>query len=96
MHPLTVAAARHFLGHASAVQLHLTQIISVEAGETRQKLHRDEMAFDFFQFGPHYQVQCNTMWALTDFHCRKRGDLDPSRNLRPRRRHGPADRGLAG
>ena len=67
MHPLTVAAARHFLGHASAVQLHLTQIISVEAGETRQKLHRDEMAFDFFQFGPDYHVQCNTMWALTDF-----------------------------
>ena len=67
MHPLVVGAVGHFLGHASAMQLHLTQIISVEAGETRQKLHRDEMAFDFFDFGPDYHVQCNTMWALTDF-----------------------------
>ena len=67
MHPLVVGAVSHFLGHASAVQLHLTQIISVEPGETRQKLHRDEMAFDFFDFGPGYHVQCNTMWALSDF-----------------------------
>ncbi len=67
MHPLVVGAVGHFLGHASAVQLHLTQIISVEPGETRQKLHRDEMAFDFFAFGPEYHVQCNTMWALSDF-----------------------------
>ena len=67
MHPLVVGAVSHFLGHASAVQLHLTQIISVEPGETAQKLHRDEMAFDFFDFGVGYQVQCNTMWALTDF-----------------------------
>ena len=67
MHPLVVGAVSHFLGHASTVQLHLTQIISVEPGETRQKLHRDEMAFDFFDFGPEYHVQCNTMWALTDF-----------------------------
>ena len=67
MHPLVVGAVGSFLGHASAVQLHLTQIISVEPGETAQKLHRDEMAFDFFDFGPEYHVQCNTMWALTDF-----------------------------
>ena len=67
IHPLAVAAVGHFLSHASTVQLHLTQIISVEPGETRQKLHRDEMAFDFFEFGPDYHVQCNTMWALTDF-----------------------------
>ena len=67
MDPLAVGTVRHFLGHASAVQLHLTQVISVEPGETRQKLHRDEMAFDFFDFGPDYHVQCNTMWALTDF-----------------------------
>ena len=67
MHPLVVGVLGSFLGHASAVQLHLTQIISVEPGETAQKLHRDEMAFDFFDFGPKYHVQCNTMWALTDF-----------------------------
>ncbi len=67
MHPLVVGAVRDFLSHVTQVQLHLTQIISVEPGETRQKLHRDEMAFDFFDFGPDYHVQCNTMWALTDF-----------------------------
>ena len=67
MHPVVVGTVSHFLSHVSAVQLHLTQIISVEPGETRQKLHRDEMAFDFFPFGADYHVQCNTMWALTDF-----------------------------
>ena len=25
------------------------------------------MAFDFYPFTPDYHVQCNTMWALTDF-----------------------------
>ena len=67
MHPVVVGTVGHFLSHVSTVQLHLTQIISVEPGETRQKLHRDEMAFDFFPFGADYHVQCNTMWALTDF-----------------------------
>ena len=67
MHPLVVDTVGRFLSHVSAIQLHLTQIISVEPGETRQKLHRDEMAFDFFPFGADYHVQCNTMWALTDF-----------------------------
>ena len=67
MHPVAVGVVSEFLSHVSAVQLHLTQIISVEPGETRQKLHRDEMAFDFFPFGADYHVQCNTMWALTDF-----------------------------
>ena len=67
MHPFVVGVVRHFLAHATAVQLHLTQIISIEPGETRQKLHRDEMAFDFYPFLPDYHVQCNTMWALTEF-----------------------------
>ncbi len=67
MHPLVVGTVEHFLGHATTIQLHLTQLISVEPGETRQKLHRDQMAFDYYPFPPHYHVQCNTMWALTDF-----------------------------
>lgn len=67
MDPLVVATVEHFLGHATAVQLHLTQIISIGPGETRQKLHRDEMAFDLFPFPADYHVQCNTMWALSDF-----------------------------
>lgn len=67
MHPMAIGVARAFLSHVTAVQLHLTQIISIEPGETAQKLHRDQMAFDFFPFPPEYHVQCNTMWALTDF-----------------------------
>ncbi len=67
MHPVVVATVERFLDHVTAVQLHLTQIISIEPGESQQKLHRDQMAFDFFPFPPDYHVQCNTMWALTDF-----------------------------
>lgn len=67
MHPTVVGTVRAFLDHVTSVQLHLTQIISIEPGETQQKLHRDQMAFDFFPFPPDYHVQCNTMWALTDF-----------------------------
>jgi ectoine hydroxylase-related dioxygenase (phytanoyl-CoA dioxygenase family) len=67
MHPLVVGTVTDFLGHASAVQLHLTQIISIEPGETDQKLHRDQMAFDYYPFPSDYHVQCNTIWALTDF-----------------------------
>ena len=67
MHPLVVATVGHFLGHATTFQLHLTQLITIEPGETKQKPHRDQMAFDFFPFPADYHVQCNTMWALTDF-----------------------------
>ena len=67
MHPIVVGAVREFLSHVTAVQLHLTQLISIEPGETAQKLHRDQMAFDFFPFPADYHAQCNTMWALTDF-----------------------------
>ncbi len=67
MHPVALDTARAFLSHVTAVQLHLTQIIEIEPGETAQKLHRDQMAFDFFPFPADYHVQCNTMWALTDF-----------------------------
>lgn len=67
MNPLVVEAVERFLDHATTVQLHLTQIITIDPGETRQHLHRDQMAFDLFPFPPGYQVQCNTLWALTDF-----------------------------
>ncbi len=67
MHPMVLGVCSDVLGHATSFQLHLTQIISIEPGETAQKLHRDQMAFDFFPFPTDYHVQCNTMWALTDF-----------------------------
>jgi len=67
MHPIVRAVVDDFLGHSTTYQLHLTQLITIEPGETRQKPHRDQMAFDFFSFPADYHVQCNTMWALTDF-----------------------------
>ncbi|MGI9608615.1 MAG: phytanoyl-CoA dioxygenase family protein [Acidimicrobiales bacterium] len=67
MHPIAVRTVEHFLGHATSIQLHLTQLISVGPGETKQKPHRDQMAFDYYPFPSDYHVQCNTMWALTDF-----------------------------
>jgi ectoine hydroxylase-related dioxygenase (phytanoyl-CoA dioxygenase family) len=30
-------------------------------------VHRDQWAFDFFPFPNDYEVQCNTIWAMTDF-----------------------------
>jgi ectoine hydroxylase-related dioxygenase (phytanoyl-CoA dioxygenase family) len=67
MHPLALGTARTFLGHATNMQLHLTQAIAIGPGETPQPIHRDQWAFDFFPFPAGYEVQCNTIWALTDF-----------------------------
>lgn len=67
MHPLILATAGRFLGHATNFQLHLTQAIAIGPGSPPQPIHRDQWAFDFFEFPPDYEVQCNTLWALTDF-----------------------------
>jgi hypothetical protein len=67
MHPLGLGSARFFLSHATNMQLHLTQAIAIGPGETPQPIHRDQWAFDFFPFPAGYEVQCNTIWALTDF-----------------------------
>jgi ectoine hydroxylase-related dioxygenase (phytanoyl-CoA dioxygenase family) len=67
MHPLALGAARTFLGHATNIQLHLTQAIAIGPGESAQPIHRDQWAFDFFPFPAGYDVQCNTIWAMTDF-----------------------------
>ena len=67
MHPLVLGAVRATLPHATSVQLHLTQVIAIGAGEPAQAIHRDQWAFDFFPFPTGYEVQCNTLWAMTDF-----------------------------
>lgn len=67
MHPTALGSAERFLSHASAFQLHLTQIISVYPGSPAQMLHQDELAWDFFPFPDDYQVQCNLLWAMTDY-----------------------------
>lgn len=65
--PTMLGVCEDFLGHASAFQLMLTQVISIEPGESDQSLHRDQNAFDFYPFPDDYHVQCNTLWAMSDY-----------------------------
>jgi ectoine hydroxylase-related dioxygenase (phytanoyl-CoA dioxygenase family) len=67
MHPTVLGGVGKMLVHATSFQLHLTQIISIGPGEPAQTIHRDQWAFDFFPFPRGYEVQCNTIWAMTDF-----------------------------
>ena len=67
MHPLVLGTCQQVLGHATSFQLHLTQVIAIGPGEPAQPIHRDQWAYDFFTFPQGYEVQCNTIWALTDF-----------------------------
>jgi ectoine hydroxylase-related dioxygenase (phytanoyl-CoA dioxygenase family) len=66
-HPLVLGAVKQVLAHATTFHLHLTQAIAIGPGEPAQPVHRDQWAFDFFPFPKGYEVQCNTIWALTDF-----------------------------
>jgi len=65
--PLVLGTVGRVLGHATNYQLHLTQIIAIGPGEPGQAIHRDQWAFDFFPFPKGYEVQCNTLWAMTNF-----------------------------
>jgi ectoine hydroxylase-related dioxygenase (phytanoyl-CoA dioxygenase family) len=67
MNPLILATTKKVLAHAMSFQLHLTQVIAIGPGEPAQPIHRDQWAFDFFPFPKGYEVQCNTLWAMTDF-----------------------------
>jgi ectoine hydroxylase-related dioxygenase (phytanoyl-CoA dioxygenase family) len=66
-HPLILATAEQLLAGATSFQLHLTQVIAIGPGEPGQPIHRDQWAFDFFPFPSGYEVQCNTIWAMSDF-----------------------------
>jgi ectoine hydroxylase-related dioxygenase (phytanoyl-CoA dioxygenase family) len=67
MNPLALAAAGKLLQKASTFQLHLTQVISVYPGSPAQKLHQDELAWDFYPFHDDYEIQCNLLWAMSDY-----------------------------
>jgi ectoine hydroxylase-related dioxygenase (phytanoyl-CoA dioxygenase family) len=67
MNPLILATTKKVLSQAMSFQLHLTQVIAIGPGEPAQPIHRDQWAFDFFPFPKGYEVQCNTLWAMTDF-----------------------------
>ena len=64
---LVLGTCDRVLDHVQQYQLHLTQLIRIEPGGVAQMIHRDQWAFDFFTFPTGYQVQCNTLWAATDF-----------------------------
>ncbi len=65
MNPLVLATAQELVGNK--IQIHLTQTIAIGPGQGAQPVHRDQWAFDFFPFPDDFHVQCNTIWALTDF-----------------------------
>lgn len=67
-HPTVLGTLDLVLGaNAASYQLHLTQVIDIGPGETSQVVHRDQWAFDFFPFPTGFEVECHTMWAMTDF-----------------------------
>lgn len=66
-HPTVLGTVGSVLAHATSYRIHLTQIIAIGGNETAQPIHRDQWAFDFFPFPQGYEVQCNTIWAMTDF-----------------------------
>lgn len=66
-HSLINAATKLLLEGSTVYQLHLTQAICIGPNSPAQGIHRDEWAFDFFEFPRGYEVQCNTIWAISDF-----------------------------
>ena len=66
-HPTVLDVTGQLLHQARSFQLHLTQMITIGPDSPAQSIHRDEWAFDFFEFPSDHHVQCNTIWAMTDF-----------------------------
>ena len=66
-HPLILGATDGLLEGSTTFHVHLTQTIAIGPGQGPQPVHRDQWAFDFFPFPEGYDVQLNTIWALTDF-----------------------------
>lgn len=65
-HPKIIEAAETFLKpYCERIQLHLTQVIRIRPGQTKQPIHRDRWAW-----GTHLkdvEPQFNTIWAISDF-----------------------------
>jgi len=67
MNPLVLSVTKKMLAHAATFQIHLTQVITIEPEAPAQPIHRDQWVFDFFKFPKGFEVQLNTIWAMTDF-----------------------------
>jgi ectoine hydroxylase-related dioxygenase (phytanoyl-CoA dioxygenase family) len=55
------------MDRAATFQLHLTQVIAIGPNSPAQTIHRDQWAFGFHPFPIGIDVQCNVLWAVTDF-----------------------------
>jgi len=75
MNPLALSVAKKMLPHAATFQIHLTQVITIEPEAPAQAIHRDQWVFDFFKFPKGFEVQLNTIWAMTDFTAQNGGTL---------------------
>ena len=87
-HPTILDLSGKLLHKAKSFQLHLTQTIAIGPGSPAQAIHRDEWAFDFFEFPSDHHVQCNTIWAMTDF-----TEENGATRLIPGSQADPVDRG---
>ena len=66
-HQTILQAAREFLApYCETIQLHLTQMIRISAGQAAQPLHRDRLAWGGF-LPATIEPQFNTIWAVSDF-----------------------------
>lgn len=66
-HDLITGSVKNLLGHASGMQLSLTEIIALWPGSQAQFIHQDELAFDSFPFPLDYEAQISSLWALSDY-----------------------------
>jgi ectoine hydroxylase-related dioxygenase (phytanoyl-CoA dioxygenase family) len=68
IHPLVLDTAARVLGpYCQKFQLHLTQVIKIDPGETAQMIHRDQLVYSPFHFPQDMECELHTMWALSDF-----------------------------
>lgn len=67
MDDLVLGTTGQILSHTTTFQLHLTQVVELHPGSPAQKIHQDELVWDMYPFPPEYDVQCNTLWAMTDY-----------------------------
>lgn len=67
VHQLAKSVAGQVLKSSTEFQLSQTQLISAHPGSVAQKLHKDELVWDFFPFAVDHHVMCQFFWAFTDF-----------------------------
>ncbi len=67
MNRAILKAAEDFLApFCSRIQLHLTQVIRIQPGQSAQMLHRDRLAWGGY-LPQDLEPQFNTIWAVSDF-----------------------------